>query len=47
MIEHPRSYIRAEEFFGPDHHRLLPITGQDRRGIKQEGTGSERQAERG
>jgi DNA-binding response OmpR family regulator len=47
MIEHPRPYVRAEEFFGPDRRRLLPVTGQDRRDIKQEGTGSERQAERG
>ena len=48
MIEHPRPYVRAEEFFGPDRRRRsLPVTGQDRRDVTQEAAGLERQAERG
>jgi len=48
MIEHPRPYVRAEEFFGPDRRRRsLPVMGQDRRDVTQEAAGLERQAERG
>jgi CheY-like chemotaxis protein len=47
IIEHPRPFVRAEEFFGPDRRRrALPVTGQDRREGKDEATGSERQEER-
>ena len=47
MIENPRPYVRAEEFFGPDRRRRsLPITGEDRRDVEQETTGLERQGER-
>ena len=48
MIEHPRPYVRAEEFFGPDRRRrILPVTGKNRRKVEDEATGIERQEERG
>ncbi len=48
IIENPRPFVRAEEFFGPDRRRrVLPVPGQERRDDKQGAKGSERQEDRG
>jgi CheY-like chemotaxis protein len=47
IIEHPRPFVRAEEFMGPDRRRrTLPLTGEDRREVEHEVSGAERQGQR-
>ena len=48
IIDNPRPFVRAEEFFGPDRRRrALPVPGQDRREVKHDATGSVHQEDRG
>ena len=47
IIEHPRPFVRVEEFFGPDRRRrTMPIPGKERRKDQQETTSPEREEER-
>jgi two-component system, chemotaxis family, chemotaxis protein CheY len=47
IIEHPRPFVRTEEYFGPDRRRHnMTLVGSDRRTAQQKATGSERQTDR-